>query len=436
MATVKKKYKSKKEGLSTAEQAAAKVESETLSFWNSLATTSAEHWNRPWMINMTKAESGGKYLLGGERYVYSGGFNQLLIAYGSRDKGPMGPVILNRGDILKIFNVEKFEDTPIAGSKNSDGEWVPGVKSVTSIFRPSTYTRWFNKDGSLWQPPAGSKAKYPSKENISTLGLYKKNTTGSFKSFPVWSLEDIYSRLPPEAQANADKLMAERLKKGYEFDELDDFHNQVKMVVDDMIDRNGVKVKYGSNKAFYSVTSDEISLPHAEQFINPLEWLSTAAHEIAHSTMHLTGRNPLVRSNITYAIEEVVAESVSALIVRRFEEDIKHITKSRPDIKEMFDNYYQQASLYVKDYGSQVELKEMVDLIENKHKMQSEGSDKGAPIIKSMLTNIAKTMDILLEQTVTPEKRLEALGKNMSDPKWTKDLDNKRNFENTVEVTM
>jgi len=79
-------------------------------------------------------------------------------------------------------------------------------------------------------------------------------------------------------------------------------------------------IKYGGNRAYYSVNLDYIQLPHQHTFNTPEEYYSTLFHELAHATGHA---NRLSRKSILepsyfgsheYSKEELVAECCSAFI--------------------------------------------------------------------------------------------------------------------------
>lgn len=78
------------------------------------------------------------------------------------------------------------------------------------------------------------------------------------------------------------------------------------------------KIKFGSNRAFYSPAHDEITLPDKDQFIDMEHFYSVLFHEAAHSTGH---KDRLHRSDFisyfgseNYGKEELVAEMTSAFL--------------------------------------------------------------------------------------------------------------------------
>jgi len=81
---------------------------------------------------------------------------------------------------------------------------------------------------------------------------------------------------------------------------------------------SNVVIKHGQNdKAFYRSSSDEIHLPHKEQFATPENYYATALHELAHSTGHETRLNRDLGNPFgseAYAKEELRAEIASMIM--------------------------------------------------------------------------------------------------------------------------
>jgi antirestriction protein ArdC len=74
------------------------------------------------------------------------------------------------------------------------------------------------------------------------------------------------------------------------------------------------KIQDGSNRAYYNIVDDSITMPHLSQFVSPEEYYSTFFHEIIHSTGHQKrlGRFKMDESSSfgseSYSKEELVAE--------------------------------------------------------------------------------------------------------------------------------
>jgi len=89
------------------------------------------------------------------------------------------------------------------------------------------------------------------------------------------------------------------------------------------VEREGIEVQFGGDRAYYNRGRDEIGMPSPEAFGEEAEFHSTAYHEAVHSTGHkkrldrLDGGNPLdeeVSSGDAYSKEELVAEIGAAML--------------------------------------------------------------------------------------------------------------------------
>jgi hypothetical protein len=401
-APVKRKYPTKDKGPSKTDLLAESIEQDILDFWKAIATSNLSKWTKPWVYQITQAENAGKFLTSGERYVYRGGFNQFLIACAAQDiESGKASLILNRTDMSAIFGVKEFGESPVV--KN-------GVKSLTSIYNAPVE----KKVASCYVYPSGARwsgeSEKPSKAEIESLQLTEKSIKKLvYNTFPVWSVHDIYDHLPQEHKEKIDDLIAIREAKAYEFNPNDDFDQHVLRTVDDMISRQGIKVKNGNEKAFYEVIYDEMTMPLKHQFKNPIQFLATTCHEAAHSTLHLLGRNHNFSDSmqVLRSIEEVIAETTAVMMVKDFEKTLKDVMPVRPDIQKMFDDYYQNSMNYNHMWGEKFDLLHNVKCIEIAKK-----ENKG--IIKSTLVQIAKAVDTLKNGSYTPEQRLDAKLKNLN----------------------
>lgn len=72
-----------------------------------------------------------------------------------------------------------------------------------------------------------------------------------------------------------------------------------------------------SERAYYSIVTDSITIPLRSQFDSAAECVSTLAHEMCHSTMKPLNRNPE-----PYAFEELVAELGSAFVCSQLGSEI------------------------------------------------------------------------------------------------------------------
>ena len=91
-------------------------------------------------------------------------------------------------------------------------------------------------------------------------------------------------------------------------------------IISDYLNREGVKLQHQEgDRAFYSPTSDSITLPLLAQFAETAEYYSTAFHELIHSTGHASRLNRLEKiaffGTEAYSKEELVAEIGAAALM-------------------------------------------------------------------------------------------------------------------------
>lgn len=102
----------------------------------------------------------------------------------------------------------------------------------------------------------------------------------------------------------------------------------------------------GSNRAFYDLVKDSITLPDISQFTNSNDYYSVAFHELAHSTGHKERLNRWTDSKVSFASidyskEELVAEIGASMVMNMldleipetFENSIAYIDGWRKKIK-------------------------------------------------------------------------------------------------------
>ena len=98
---------------------------------------------------------------------------------------------------------------------------------------------------------------------------------------------------------------------------LDDAADQI---VKDYIQRSGVKLTIQhSDRAFYSPSSDSVTVPELAQYTSVSEYYSTFFHELTHSTGHASRLNRLSKEasfgSELYSKEELIAELGAAFLV-------------------------------------------------------------------------------------------------------------------------
>jgi len=159
-----------------------------------------------------------------------------------------------------------------------------------------------------------------------TLQVEDENNLGEQKDIPflryskvfhITQCEGIESKTPP-LNVNPDIVPIEKAQT----------------IVDSYCKRVGVKVRHvlGSDRAYYALGSDEITLPDICQFTCAYEYASTSFHEAAHSTGHRSRLNRKVGASSfgshVYSKEELCAEIASVMLMN----------KTGIELPETFDN--------------------------------------------------------------------------------------------------
>jgi antirestriction protein ArdC len=92
----------------------------------------------------------------------------------------------------------------------------------------------------------------------------------------------------------------------------------------------GVDVRHGGSRAFYSPTSDHVQLPAFADFVEPVAYYATRAHELVHATSHKTRCDRQLGKRFgdaAYAAEELIAELGAAFLCG----DLGLAPEPRPD---------------------------------------------------------------------------------------------------------
>ena len=129
-----------------------------------------------------------------------------------------------------------------------------------------------------------------------------KNTKVIFKYYSVFHQSDIEGIEFPDVEEHQHEL---------------DENSVAYKIVNDYKEIVPIKELKGSNRAFYSLATDSITIPSLSQFKSKPEYYSTVFHEMIHSTGH---EKRLNRDTMTsynednYSKEELIAEIGSALL--------------------------------------------------------------------------------------------------------------------------
>ena len=134
-----------------------------------------------------------------------------------------------------------------------------------------------------------------------------------YKVFNVYTQCEGVSPKWKERAENAERELAKR--EGVEVSPID----SADAVVAGYTEREGVVIRHGGERAFYSPFDDSITLPARELFDSMPYYYKTLFHEIAHSTgnaKRLKRKMGGLFGNYDYGREELVAEMTAAMIMQ------------------------------------------------------------------------------------------------------------------------
>lgn len=91
------------------------------------------------------------------------------------------------------------------------------------------------------------------------------------------------------------------------------------VMIEALVERTGLSIRYGGDRAFYSPDADMIQLPPRDAFHSAYDAAATLLHEAAHSTLHekrLDRKNAIGHrfGSEAYAMEELRAEIASVFL--------------------------------------------------------------------------------------------------------------------------
>ncbi len=133
----------------------------------------------------------------------------------------------------------------------------------------------------------------------------KKEKIPMLRYFLVWNIEQVDGYELPE------KFKPVK----YEHDR----HETADAIINGFQNAPKITVQ-NTNRACYSPTNDEVTVPEIEQYANPEEFYSTMFHELGHSTGHASrlNRKELMDANYfgshDYSLEELTAELTAAFL--------------------------------------------------------------------------------------------------------------------------
>ena len=394
----------------TSEAALSKTKRDLFGLWKNIAYGEKRDWDIPWIREKKLGEKLAPYVNEGDRYTFKGYMNQLILLYNSHEKSKSN-VVLFKGELTELLSHDFVKDDesklPVEKQKISHAFGkLKGIHSLTSLFVPKGYEMWIGKDGKKWKSEDG-KRKTPTPEEIEKKEL-KKLSNMSFVSQPVWSIDDVKHLFSDEVKQKIDDLTELRKPDHDYIAQKEDmpFDDFIDEVIKKQIKEQGIEVTEQGSRAFYRVVDDNIQIPVRDDFKNPVFRYATFAHELSHSTMHLTKRDfNGTFGTVKYAKEEMIAESSASLLVKDLEQQIKEANDGELPEKwqQFFTDYYENATQYGKSWGRKFDFKDMFESIATEEKKHAGTIDSliGGTLAAYQTISIGKLDD----QDITPEVR-------------------------------
>jgi antirestriction protein ArdC len=143
--------------------------------------------------------------------------------------------------------------------------------------------------------------------------IEKENADGKKETFPLLQ----YSNVFHISQCEGIESKLSEVKANNDVEPIE----AAQSVINNYINRSGVTLNHieGSNSAFYRPSNDTITMPIISQFESAEEYYSTAFHEAAHSTGHISRLNRITEAaafgSATYSREELTAEITACMIM-------------------------------------------------------------------------------------------------------------------------
>jgi hypothetical protein len=388
--------------------------------WHEIAYGEHRKFDIPWLRHMVLGEKFASVVEKGERYTFKGFMNQALLNYAAEMncKG-QDTIVAFKGELERLlahdFEKDPESKLPVDKQKKSFvfGK-MKGRPSMTSLFVPRPFDKWYESSGTPWKGP--NNEKYPTTAQVESQGLVKRSLL-NFVSQPVWSLKDIEDLLSPDHQESLRKLRDSRTPTSEIMKNPDepDLHSIIEEKIEKQIEQQGIKVGTNNTSAYYVPMKDFISVPERAQFKNPVFRYAVWSHELTHSTKHLMGRRAgSTFGTIPYAKEELIAETCATLQVRNLEEEMTNLRGGDlPDAwKGYFEDYYENAVTYGQGWGKKFGFNVLFDQL-----LDADKKDQKAGHLKSLMTDVMDAFQCIQtglhnDKTITHEVRAEALEEN------------------------
>jgi hypothetical protein len=405
--------------------ALCKAKNDLMFFWLNAAYKNTKDWDVTWLRRISESEKFMPFYEGQDRYIFNGYVNQMVLAHSieyyrlAQSRPQAQNVVLFMGDIQKILTEDFIPDKATFENESDQKKAIvtnlmKGKKSLTSVFVRTSQAQYKNADGSFWK--SGEDKKYPSKEDLAS-GLVQKKEIVSYISNPVWLVDSLLDILTEKAKQKYADILTVRVeeKNKVVVYEVPDAELDLDLLIDHAIrchiQSMAIEVVEGGDRACYFPSLDKINIPVKTDFANPVVRYATTVHEIAHSTKHLAGRKfSSTFGTIPYAIEEIIAESVSMLSVQDLKERLTEASGGKlPDQwSKFFEEYYENSKAYNLHWGSKFDFPAMLDqLFDANEKLKNKKTDVFNNLIENTLSayKIVKT-GLYNNKEITPEIRI------------------------------
>ncbi|EQM48219.1 hypothetical protein D051_1084 [Vibrio parahaemolyticus VPCR-2010] len=425
-----------------AESGLALAKNDIMEVWSvAFSSDYKRQYNPPkWIKEPLYAEKFAPFMEKGERYIYTGFKNQMVINGAAHNKNESS-IIVTKSDIEKLVNQDFVPDENSDKSideqmKSNFFAAMKGRNSVCSIFVPNIKTYYFSADGNRWVSNDGKRQK-PTEQEIKDQHIRTYDNI-TYLSTPAWSISQFQDVISEATLAKYRELSEVRQPGLTEFQKTINKESELVSIIQSKIDKalkdHSLVHEPSTRHNMFLPRLDRIAVMEIERFRNPVLHYGTFMHELAHSTMHLLDRKILLKSDenldFHYAIEEIIAETTSFLSVKQLESQlIEHYGQ----LPQEWDDYFEQASKgstnYIASYSEDAKFKGAIQQIFD----NSDGE------MERRITEISKSIlqaqqvlfnGNLFGKEITPELRATKIHENMK--RWVKTKD--KNKESTLEI--
>lgn len=204
----------------------------------------------------------------------------------------------------KDFTLESINH-PLAGQKSS-----AFVVFNSPIYKDANNKTWGKtlSDGTVRRQPTRQEI---AQEDIKTIWVSK--------TYATWNIDQM-SYIPEkwhEKRNNAGKVFNEDILNSTQ-------DERIKALVDDLIQKNGIKIKHSDRTPFLDLDTNVIYMPKIQEFVSDSSYYKTLAHELSHwsgSKNNLDrGFDKFINGTASpkeLAMEELIAELTSCFLAQK-----------------------------------------------------------------------------------------------------------------------